>query len=72
MPGARPIPRSIRSGMERLEHLELLGDVQGAVVGEHHPARADADPLGRRGDRPIISSGEELATIAPPWCSASQ
>ncbi len=34
------------------EDAEDLGDLEGAVVGQHHAAAADADPRGGRGDRP--------------------
>ena len=36
---------------ERLEDAELLGDLERAVVRQHHAGAADADPLGARGDR---------------------
>ena len=40
------------AGMETGEEAEPLGDLQRAVVREHHAAAADADPLGGRRDRP--------------------
>lgn len=36
--------------MQRLKHLELLGDVKRSVIWQHHPARPDPDPLRRRSD----------------------
>jgi hypothetical protein len=36
---------------ERLEDAELLGDLERAVVRQHHAGAADADALGARGDR---------------------
>ncbi len=31
------------AGREHLQHAELLGDLERRIMGEHHPARADAD-----------------------------
>ena len=33
------------------EHAEALGDLEGAVMGKHHPSAADPHPRGRLGDR---------------------
>jgi hypothetical protein len=38
------------TGEERLQHPEVLGHLEGAVVAEHDPARAHADTRGPRGD----------------------
>ena len=38
------------SGVQRLQHPKVLGDLEGAVMGEHHPAAADADLFGAGGD----------------------
>src|SRR5690606_26679581 len=38
------------AGVQRLQGAELLGDGQRGVVGQHHAARTDPDPLGVRGD----------------------
>jgi hypothetical protein len=38
------------AGVQRVEHAELLGDDQRLVVGQHHAARADADPRGDTGE----------------------
>ena len=35
---------------ERLEQAEVLGDLEGAVMREHHAARPDADRARRRSD----------------------
>jgi hypothetical protein len=43
------MPRSIRPGVQRLQQGELLGDDQRRVIGEHHAAGADGDPVGHRG-----------------------
>ncbi len=45
LPGARPIPRSIRPGKQRLQHAEILRDLVGAVVRQHHAARTDPHAL---------------------------
>ena len=37
-------------GVRRLQQRELLGHDERRVVGQHHAARADADPLGGGGD----------------------
>ena len=46
--GRAPEAEIDATGMQRLEHPELLGDDERRVVGQHHAARADADRLGRR------------------------
>ena len=66
-------------GVQRLEHPELLGDDQRRVVGQHHPAGADPDPLGRGGERRgehrrrrardpghVVVLGDPVAVIAEP------
>jgi hypothetical protein len=40
------------AGEEAREHAEGLGDLERAVVREHHAAAADADPLRDGRDRP--------------------
>ena len=50
MPGARPMPRSMRPGIQRLERVEHLRHVQRRVVGQHDAAGADAQRGGRAGD----------------------
>ena len=79
VPGARPMPRSIRAGIERLEHPELLGDDERRVVRQHHAAGADSDRLGLRGERGgedrgrrardpghVVVLGDPVAVIAEP------
>src|SRR6266513_2266793 len=48
-------------GKERLQHAEGLGDLQGAVVLEHHAARAHTDPRRARGDL----TDQDLGARAP-------
>ena len=43
-PGRAPDPEVDAPGVERLEHPELLGHLERAVVGEHDAARPHADP----------------------------
>ena len=50
VPGARPRPRSIRPGKQRLQHPEPLGHHQRRVVRQHDAARADPDRAGRGRD----------------------
>ena len=50
VPGARPMPRSMPARVRRLEERELLGHHQRRVVGQHHAAGADPDPLGGGSD----------------------
>ena len=50
VPGARPSPRSMRPGIQRLQRAELLGDHQRRVVRQHDAAGADADRRGAAGD----------------------
>ncbi len=59
------------AGKQRLQHLEALGDDQRRVVGQHHPAGADADVLGhwRRSAR---SSGRARGSRPTPDCGARQ
>ena len=72
-PGARPMPRSIAAGVQRLEHAELLGDRQGGVVGQHHAAGAEADGVDVTEARCASSTGgDELAIPGMLWCSATQ
>ncbi len=65
--------------VERLEHPELLGDDQRRVVGEHDPAGADPDLLGRVGERHhqhrrrgagdaghVVMLGDPVAAVAEP------
>ena len=76
-PGARPRPRSMRPGSERLEGRELLGDHQRRVIRQHDAARSEADPRGpccggrrqhrwrRRGDgRHVVVLGEPVPAVA--------
>ncbi len=39
-------PEVDAAGEERLQHAEVLGDLEGAVVAEHHAARAHAEVRG--------------------------
>ena len=65
------------AGKQRLQHLEPLGHHQRRVVGQHHPAGADPDMAGHRGDLPdhqvgrgardrgqIVMFGQPVADIA--------
>ena len=72
--GARrtPDPEVDPSGVQRLEHPELLGDRERRMVRQHHAAGADA--YRRRGAATwaISTSGAELAIPGMLWCSATQ
>ena len=72
VPGARPMPRSMRSGMQRLERVEHLGHAQRRMVRQHDAARPDANPRVADAMCSIRISGAELAMLAMPWCSANQ
>ncbi len=65
------------TGVGRLEQRELLGDHERRVVGQHHPATADPDPLGGRGEqgdddrrvgrghrRHVVVLGDPVALVA--------
>ena len=71
-PGARPTPRSMRPGRERLQHAELLGHLQRAVVRQHHAGAADADARRARGDRGhqhlgrAADDGRQAVVLADP------
>ena len=39
------------AGCDRLQHAELLGDLQRRIVRQHHPGAADADAIGGRRNR---------------------
>ena len=79
MPGARPRPRSMRPGKQRLQHLEALRHHQRRVVRQHHAARADAHVRRDRRDLPdhdvgrgagdvreIVVLGDPVALVAEP------
>ena len=48
-PGARPRPRSIRPGIDRLQRPKLFRHHQRRVIGQHDSAAAHANRLGRSG-----------------------
>jgi hypothetical protein len=73
------------AGVQRLEHPELLGHLQRAVVLEHHPTRAHPQALGAGGDRPDehfrtragqrrrgVVLGQPVAPIAEPVAQLGQ
>ena len=77
-PGRAPEPEVDPPGVERVERAELLGDDQRRVVGEHDPARADADRRRAGGDVSdrnrgrgagdaghVVVLGEPEAAVAP-------
>ena len=79
VPGARPMPRSMRPGMQRLEHAELLGDASGAWLGSITPPEptrivdvaaamcADQHRGRRAGDaRHVVVLGDPVAVVAQP------
>ena len=79
LPGARPMPEVDAPRVERLEHPELLGHLERAVVSEHDAARPYADPArpGRdRGDEDLrgrvgesgrgVVLGQPVAVVAEP------
>ena len=49
-PGRAAEPEVDAVGVQRLEHAEALRDRQRRVIGQHHPARADADALRAGGE----------------------
>ena len=56
-------PEVDAAGEERFQRPELLGDDQRRMVGQHDPARADADG---RGLRPTNASATAVAALAMP------
>ena len=50
VPGARPMPRSMRSGYSAAEDAERFGDLERRVVRQHDAAGADANRRGGRRD----------------------
>jgi len=73
-----PDPEIDAAGMDRLQHPELLGHLERAVVRQHHPARADPDAArhrGHLGDQHLgarsreagggVVLGQPVAVIAP-------
>ena len=77
--GGAPEREVDASGEQAGEQAEGLRDLQRRVVREHHPAAADADPLGGRGDRPdqglgarpgehrpAVVLGHPVAVVAEP------
>ena len=73
------------AGIERLQHAELLGHLERAVMAQHDPARADADmpglgrhqrhhDLGRAAGEPgrSVVLGQPVAAIAEPIGMAGQ
>ena len=78
-PGRAPDPEVDASRVERLQHPELLGHLERAVVGEHDAARPHADPAGpgrdlgdedlrRRVGEPGrgVMLGQPVAVVAEP------
>src|SRR5262249_28560919 len=45
-PRGAPDAQVDASGVERLQHAEVLRDLEGAVVAQHHPAGTDPDARG--------------------------
>ena len=73
------------AGIERIEHAELLGDFERAVMRQHHAAAADPHPLGdaaeprdedfRRGPGEAFRGmmlGDPIAVIAEPVAKLRQ
>ena len=78
-PGRAADPEVDAPRVERLEQPELLGDLERAVVSQHHAARADADPARAHrdlGDQDLgggarepgggVVLGQPVAVIAEP------
>src|SRR5436305_1178157 len=81
----RPRRRLRNVRPDGLQGAELLGDHQRRVVGQHDPARADADALGGVGDVPdqhgrrragdprhVVVLGEPVAVVAQPFRGAGE
>ena len=58
------------AGIERLEHLELLGDLEGRVVGHHDAARAEAASHAARITE--LTTEREAATAATAQLAAER
>ena len=54
------------------EDAERLGDLERAVVDEHHAAAPDPDVRGRRRDRADQDLRRAAGEHRRPWCSATQ
>ncbi len=72
VPGARPMPRSIRPGCNASSNANCSAIANGAWLGSITPP----DPTLMRSVRAarwaIRTAGEVLATVAMLWCSATQ
>ncbi len=58
--------------IQHLQHAELLGDLQRAVMGEHHPPEPTRIECVSDATRPMRISGQDPAKELLLWCSASQ
>ena len=72
VPGARPMPRSIRPGCSPARTRNVSATFSGAWLGSMMPPAPTRIVLVAAATDAIITSGAELATLGMLWCSATQ
>jgi hypothetical protein len=72
VPGARPIPKSIRPGKSASSVWNTSATCNGAWFGNMTPPDPIRMDVVAAATCAIKISGAELATLAIPWCSANQ
>ena len=71
-PGARPRPRSMRSGCSAASVRKASATRSGAWLGSITPPEPTRSRVVAEATWPIRISGAALATAGMPWCSANQ
>ena len=72
VPGARPIPRSMRPGNAASSRLNCSATTSGAWLGSITPPEPTRMRLVAAASRPISTGGLVAATAGMLWCSATQ